>query len=289
MDFLQLSYFVEVAEQQSFTKAAQKLSISQPALSRQISNLEEELGIRLFARSATGIKITEEGQLALDQVRDLLYHYRTLSDTLSEISSGGSRKLSLGSSVLLNSIIGSNIFISYLYAPDFSIKCYEAPTRALIHMIAQTKLDFGVGIRYDSVVYDHMNEIDLTPFYRGHIYAIARKDALEGITAFAKLPKDQIIVSSLEFQPLLSRSDTAFDSIVFSDTLHAIRAEVLDNDCVGLIPDIALPFFRDEVRCLELDAEDYYECCYISRRGAALTKNFLDFQKLFKEKIESLI
>ena len=66
MDIRQLSYFVEVAQQQSFTKAAQKLNISQPALSKCISNLEEELNISLFTRSIGHITLTEEGQYVLD-------------------------------------------------------------------------------------------------------------------------------------------------------------------------------------------------------------------------------
>jgi hypothetical protein len=144
MDFLQLSYFVEVAEQLSFTKAAAKLSVSQPALSRQISGLENEFGIKLFARSSTGISLTEEGRFALDQARDLLYHYRIMSDTMTGIGSKGKHRLALGCSTMLDSIHGSNIFTSYLDAQDHQIKCYEGTTRSLIMMTAILNIDFSV-------------------------------------------------------------------------------------------------------------------------------------------------
>ena len=51
MDFRILRYFLNVAKEQSFTKAAQQLHITQPTLSRQLAALEEELGVTLFARS----------------------------------------------------------------------------------------------------------------------------------------------------------------------------------------------------------------------------------------------
>jgi DNA-binding transcriptional LysR family regulator len=288
MDFLQLSYFVEVAEQLSFTKAAAKLSVSQPALSRQISGLENEFGIKLFARSATGISLTEEGRFALDQARDLLYHYRIMSDTMTGIGSKGKHLLALGCSTMLDSIHGSNIFTSYLDAQDHQIKCYEGTTRSLIMMTAILNIDFSVCIRYDHMIYDHMNEIDLTPFSRGRLCAVIRKDALAGVPSFSDLPRQQTLIASLEFEPFINRSGQDFESVLFTDNLHTMKTEILDNDCIGLIPDIALPFFDEDVRCLEMDKDKFYECCFVSRRGAKLPKDLLAFQKVFSEMIEKI-
>lgn len=288
MDFLQLSYFVEVAEQLSFTKAAGKLNVSQPALSRQISGLEKEFGIKLFARSATGITLTVEGRQALDQVRDLLFHYRYLSDTLAAIGARGKHQLSLGCTTLLNSIHGCNIFTSYFDAQDHQIRCYEGTTRSLIMMTALLNIDFSVCIRYDSMIYDHMNEIDLTPFSRGRLCAIIRNDALTEISTFAAVPKEQTLVTTLEFEPFINHCGQSFESVLFTDNLHTIQTEILDNDCIGLIPDIALPFFSSDVRCLEMEKEEFYECCYVSRRGAKLSKDILAFQKAFSKNIEEI-
>ena len=63
MDFRILRYFLNVAKEQSFTKAAERLHITQPTLSRQLAALEEELGVTLFARSGRNITLTEEGIL----------------------------------------------------------------------------------------------------------------------------------------------------------------------------------------------------------------------------------
>lgn len=63
MEFRSLRYFLEVAQKKSFTKAASSLHISQPALSKQISLLEEELGRKLFIRQNRGLELTEAGKI----------------------------------------------------------------------------------------------------------------------------------------------------------------------------------------------------------------------------------
>lgn len=63
MDLRVLRYFLMVAREQSFTKAARQLNITQPTLSRQLAALEEELGVRLFDRGGHSITLTNEGLL----------------------------------------------------------------------------------------------------------------------------------------------------------------------------------------------------------------------------------
>ena len=63
MELRVLRYFLTVAKEQSFTRAAEQLNITQPTLSRQLAALEEELGTKLFSRGGHGITLTEEGLL----------------------------------------------------------------------------------------------------------------------------------------------------------------------------------------------------------------------------------
>ena len=72
MDLRVLRYFLMVAKEQSFTRAAEQLSITQPTLSRQLAALEEELGTRLFNRGGHSITLTNEGQLLKRRALELV-------------------------------------------------------------------------------------------------------------------------------------------------------------------------------------------------------------------------
>ena len=79
MKQIQLEYFIEVVEQNNFTKAAEKLFISQSALSKSIQSLEKELDTSLFTRDPRELKLTEEGRLVYHYAKDVLnyWHDRT--------------------------------------------------------------------------------------------------------------------------------------------------------------------------------------------------------------------
>ena len=78
MSFAQLNYFIAVAEEGNLTRAAHRLHISQPPLTRQIRSLEEELGVPLFERSPRGMKLLPAGQMLLTEAR-------AISERLGEI------------------------------------------------------------------------------------------------------------------------------------------------------------------------------------------------------------
>src|SRR3989454_627899 len=72
MELRHLRYFLAVGEALNFTKAAAQLRVAQPALSRQVQDLEDEIGVDLMKRSPRGVTLTGEGKLFLDEVRELL-------------------------------------------------------------------------------------------------------------------------------------------------------------------------------------------------------------------------
>lgn len=72
MSLSQIEYFVAVADARHVGRAAEKLRITQPAVSRQIQNLEDELGAKLFERTPRGMKLSPPGEVFLEHARAIL-------------------------------------------------------------------------------------------------------------------------------------------------------------------------------------------------------------------------
>ena len=82
MDFRHVNAFIAVAEELSLRRAGRRLGVSQPALSRQVQQLEQELGLTLFVRHPDGIELTHHGTLMLDQARRLASAATRLADNV---------------------------------------------------------------------------------------------------------------------------------------------------------------------------------------------------------------
>ena len=80
MELRHLRYFVAVGEEQHYGRAARRLRVAQPALSRQIQDLEEELGFKLFDRLPRGVKLSAAGKLFLEDARRILQEVNEAAD-----------------------------------------------------------------------------------------------------------------------------------------------------------------------------------------------------------------
>ncbi|HEX2547392.1 MAG TPA: LysR substrate-binding domain-containing protein [Ramlibacter sp.] len=96
MELRQLRYFVEVADALSFTKAAQKLHVSQPPISRQIARLEQEVGTALLLRTKQSVALTEAGRVFLEQARITLASAQHAMESARRAGEGHVGTLSLG-------------------------------------------------------------------------------------------------------------------------------------------------------------------------------------------------
>src|SRR6266550_4808827 len=96
MDLRHLRYFVAVAEEQNITRAALRLHVSQPPLSRQIRNLEDDLGITLFDREAKAVRLTEAGRVFLAEARIILQRAKEAVELAKDVAGGKRGEIHVG-------------------------------------------------------------------------------------------------------------------------------------------------------------------------------------------------
>ena len=96
MDLRQMRYFLALAEERNFTRAAEKLHMAQPPLTRQIRALEEELGAELFVRTTKGVTLTEAGMALMDEVPNLLALAQRAKERALLASAGHTGRLDIG-------------------------------------------------------------------------------------------------------------------------------------------------------------------------------------------------
>lgn len=145
MELRHLRYFIAVAEQQSFTRAAEKLFIAQPPLSRQIQQLEEELGVTLFERGTRPLKMTEAGHFFYAHAQQLLAKAADLKAMTQRISHV-EHDLSIG--FVASTLYGLLPQVIYRWRqanPNVNISLHEMTTMEQIIALKEGRIDAGFG------------------------------------------------------------------------------------------------------------------------------------------------
>lgn len=145
MELRHLRYFLKVAEERNFSKAAEKLFISQPPLSRQIKELELELNARLFDRNNKKVELTNAGKYFEKEVKAILQNIDRAKLKTQKISDNVSGEFNIAyiSSTFSGTISELIKHLSYLY-PYANFKLYEIGTARQLHELEQGILDFGI-------------------------------------------------------------------------------------------------------------------------------------------------
>ncbi|MFT7427500.1 MAG: DNA-binding transcriptional LysR family regulator, partial [Algoriphagus sp.] len=146
-----LHYFKAVAEELNFRKAADRLFISQPGLSRQIRQLEEELSVTLFDRDQRNVSLTAAGSYLKAEVDFLLNHLETIKGQLNQIQAGKIGELRIGFlGSASNQIIPRLMSKLNAYQPLVNVNLEELSNSLQVEMVKKDKLDIGF-VRLNSV------------------------------------------------------------------------------------------------------------------------------------------
>ncbi len=188
--------FAAVAECQSITAAAERLFISQPAVSRCIRQLEEAVGCRLFERVPKGVRLTREGELLFSHV----------SDGISAFSAGERKLISMmrldvgeirigASDMTLEFCLLPHLEAFHALYPGVKISITNQPTPATLSLLGEEKIDFGVVS--EPFEFLPKNEIEVTRVLEiRDIFIVGRSlaDSFRGALKISELPSDQLIM-----------------------------------------------------------------------------------------------
>ena len=174
MELRELKYFLAVAKEESISKAAETLFVTQPNLSRQMQNLENEIGQQLFIRGSRKIKLTEAGKLLYKRAEEIIQLYnkteKELNSPITDIS--GDIYIGGGESHAM-SIIAKSAYKVQAQYPAVKFHIFSGDSATISERLDKGLIDFGIFIEpFDLSKYDYLR-LPLTDTWG----VLARKDS----------------------------------------------------------------------------------------------------------------
>src|SRR6266481_6692241 len=145
MELRHLRYFVAVGEEQHYNRAAQRLRVAQPALSRQIQDLEGEIGFKLFDRLPRGVKISAAGKYFLEDARGILQQVNEAATHARRVALGQSGTLRVGfvESISWHGVVPDSFRQFRERQPDVELQLTPLSSLEQIEGVRSGQLDAG--------------------------------------------------------------------------------------------------------------------------------------------------
>ncbi|TQR46821.1 LysR family transcriptional regulator [Paenibacillus popilliae] len=158
MEFRQLLYAVQIAQERNFSRAAEKLHIAQPSLSQQLSKLEKEIGVLLFQRTTNSVELTHAGEIFVDRAQKMLDAMEQLKNEMADISQTKRGKVVIGTMPITGSHILPHVLPQFheRYPAIDLVLVEDTSTSNLERMTAQGKNDLcllSLPLTDDSLTY----------------------------------------------------------------------------------------------------------------------------------------
>lgn len=248
MNINHYEYVIKIAKTKNFSKAAELLFISQPALSQCISRLEKKLGVQLFERDTINVSITEAGKIFIDDAKKILEINNDLLVKMQKLSNKPLNQITIGISQFYGKyFIPKIIPIFKNYMPSTNINIKESESSILEENLLQEIIDlaiFPVPVQSKQILYE--------PFYKEKILLAANSsnNILKHFQPDSKsidlgLFKDESFVllkKGLKLRSLAEKicSDSSFSpKVVFeTENLDILNSLVHNNMGVSLLPDV---------------------------------------------------
>ncbi len=240
MDFRQLRYFLHVAEMQSLSRAASVLRVAQPALSRQIKSLEDELGVPLLRRHGWGVTPTPAGQVLMDHARIVLKEVGAARDAVLAYQSEPSGTLSFGVPSSLGKVLLPGLAVRFRQrAPKVRLHLVDGFSATIHEWLVQGRLDLAV--LYDSKTTDGLVSEPLLDEGMVLIGAAGRLSASGGVGLAEVAGHDLILPGRphrlrLLVEQAFAEHGLTCDPVIEVDALSALIELVRVGEAFTLLP-----------------------------------------------------
>ena len=190
--------FYITATEKNFSKAANRLFITQPSVSHSIKQLENELGIQLFTRTSKGVLLTKEGEVLFDYLKQAFDLINIAEQKMTEMKNLQSGTVTIGGSdsTCKHYLLPYIQTFQELY-PDIQIKLQHGSTPQILDKLANGVID--IGIVHLPV---NQNNVSITDFLSINSTFVAGK-------RFQQLSKERLSLSAMQAYPLISFSETS--------------------------------------------------------------------------------
>lgn len=275
MEIRHLRYFVMVASEGNFTRAAEKLHIAQPPLSRAIQQLEDEVGRRLIDRERRPLRLSEAGQVFLEQARQILYRFDSLLATMQRLDESSRTRFVIG-------FVASTMYAALpdlirrfrAMTPGLELELVELTTLQQIAALKEGRIDAGFGrLRFDDpeVRRDVLREERL-------VVALPLNHPLlkhEGPLPLNNLAKEPLVIYPSSPRPSYADQvvsifrDRGFEPLIAHEARELQTAIGLVAAEVGIciVPASVQRLRRDDVAYRELDDPNATSPIILSRRA----------------------
>jgi DNA-binding transcriptional LysR family regulator len=259
LELRHFNYFLAVAETLHFRQAAEKLFISQPGLSRQIKQMEEILGTRLFERNKRKVALTPAGEYLKTELEFVLNHLEVTKRQLKAISDGNLGEIRIGflGSAMQNVIPELLLKLKEEYS-GIKTSLEELSNNAQVNAVLKDKLDFGF-VRLARVP----KGIELRPVFEDTFSVVLPKGHKLNSTSFKgveQLSAESFVLFSQDYSPLYYDTvmsiceDAGFTPEVSHKSVHAqtIFKLVENHMGIAIVPTSLQYGFQMDVKFIEL-------------------------------------
>lgn len=290
LDF-RMDTFLAVCRCMNFTKAAEALNITQPAVSHHIHYLEEHYQVKLFEYSGKKIGLTEAGKMLLSAATTMQHDELHLKQAL-KMSDGGGRRLVFGATMTVGEYVLPEALMRLMDAqPDISVKMVVADTQDLLRSLDEGEIEFAVveGFfqkkEYDFLVYDRGKFVIVaSPEYQFH----SEGKVIEDLTQerfFIREPGSgtrYVFERYLEGKNLLIHD---FEDLMEISNIGAIKSLVADGRGITFLYEAAVKKELEDGRLRRVVLEDFelsHDFTFIWRKDSIYSEYYRELYRLLR-------